>query len=150
MKDINLNYAMWLLDMAIPNGECLECHYADAGRGYVKIRACGLVHRFIYSTLRKPIPEGLYVLHECDNRPCLHPNHLFVGTAKDNFDDMVNKGRYRSVNRTRLFTEEQELEMRKLQREGASYNALAAKYGVTKQTIYQYIKGGRGTYASEV
>src|ERR1700756_4957798 len=75
--EIDMRYAMWLLDMAIPNGECLECHYADDGHGYVKTRAVGKVHRFIYSILRNPIPDGLWVLHECDNRKCLHPNNLF-------------------------------------------------------------------------
>lgn len=40
-----------------------------------------------------PIPEGLYVLHHCDNPPCFEPTHLFVGTARDNGQDMSRKGR---------------------------------------------------------
>jgi len=50
-------------------------------------------HRAAYECWRGPIPEGMYVCHTCDNRRCITPDHLFLGTAKDNFNDMANKGR---------------------------------------------------------
>jgi hypothetical protein len=41
-----------------------------------------------------PIPDGLNVLHHCDNRPCVRPSHLFLGTQADNIHDMIAKGRH--------------------------------------------------------
>lgn len=40
-----------------------------------------------------PIPDGVDVLHHCDNPPCVRPDHLFLGTARDNVGDMLAKGR---------------------------------------------------------
>ena len=50
--------------------------------------------RFVWELKNSPIPNGLWVLHKCDNRKCVRPSHLFLGTAKDNTQDSIRKGRY--------------------------------------------------------
>lgn len=51
-------------------------------------------HRVSWVLHRGPIPDGSYVLHKCDNRLCVNPEHLFLGTAKDNHEDMMRKKRW--------------------------------------------------------
>ena len=51
------------------------------------------VHRYSYEVFVGEIPAGMNVLHRCDNRACCNPDHLFIGSQKDNMRDMHAKGR---------------------------------------------------------
>ena len=51
-------------------------------------------HRAAWIMAHGPIPDGMMVCHRCDNPPCCNPEHLFLGSAKDNAEDMVSKGRW--------------------------------------------------------
>ena len=57
-----------------------------------------LAHRYAYvAAHQEAIPEGILVCHHCDNRRCCNPNHLFLGSNKENLQDMVVKGRKNQV-----------------------------------------------------
>ncbi len=75
--------------------DCWDWSGARFDNGYARA-SCGpemYAHRLSYITNVGPIPEGLQVLHSCDNPPCTNPRHLFIGTPQDNTDDMWSKGR---------------------------------------------------------
>lgn len=89
-------WAFWTKVEPVASG-CWEwrgSQYANNGYGQIRYKyQAVLVHRFSWSMLRGEIPEGLCVLHRCDNRPCVNPEHLFLGTYLDNARDMSQKGR---------------------------------------------------------
>ena len=74
-------------------GQCWEWVAARSEKGYGlfgRFRA----HRWLWAHLNGPIPDRTWVLHACDNPPCVGPSHLFLGTAADNTADMMRKGRW--------------------------------------------------------
>lgn len=81
-----------------PSGTCLLWTGNVDGGGYGVITHKGTIyktHRLAWSEhYKQPIPLGMYVCHTCDNKRCCNPEHLFIGTPRDNALDMVAKGRH--------------------------------------------------------
>lgn len=75
---------------------CIEWTGPRLKSGYGRVWSQGKMkraHRVAYEDEYGPIPEGMSVLHTCDNPPCVRPEHLFIGTQLDNIRDMDRKGR---------------------------------------------------------
>jgi hypothetical protein len=76
--------------------DCWEWQGAKLKAGYGQTRVGTknmLVHRVVYEHTVGPIPDGMVVMHTCDNPSCCNPNHLRLGTQQDNVDDRIAKGR---------------------------------------------------------
>jgi hypothetical protein len=97
-------------------------------------------HRFSWIMHFGPIPEGLFVCHRCDNPPCVRPDHLFLGSHRDNMADMVGKRRYpltRPATRGERNGQHRltEVQVRAIRASGDSNAHLARAYGVSETLI---------------
>lgn len=75
---------------------CMTWKMSKTKAGYGQVR-CGsknmLAHRVAYMIVKGDIPEGMLIMHSCDNKPCCNPDHLSIGTHADNSHDMMRKDR---------------------------------------------------------
>lgn len=120
---------------------CWEWTGALTSAGYGQWRrGCQQAHRFAWQLVNGPIPNGKHVCHTCDNRRCVRPSHLFLGTHLDNMADRNTKQRHAhgEGHARALLTVEQVRQIRAAPR---AVRALAAKYGVSKSTIYAVRSG---------
>lgn len=113
--------------------------------GYGSTTASGKTyfsHRRAWAFARGPVPRDLYVLHHCDNRRCVNPEHLFLGTHADNMEDMVRKNRARTGNPSKLTTEAATEILRRV-KAGEQQRGLAAEFGVGESTVWRIAHGKR-------
>lgn len=82
------------------------------------------------------IPNGMQVLHKCDTRLCVNPEHLFLGTQRDNIDDCIAKGRFQYIKGK--LTPDQRCEVRKFIALGERDDVIAARFRVSRRAINYY------------
>ena len=128
---------------------CWEWRSARFGPGYGHFLKDGkgqAAHRVAYELVHGPIPKGLCVCHSCDNRMCVNPRHLCLGTQADNVADAIIKGRDgnhthperhvhgEAVPSSKL-TAEQVHDIRTSYAQGVDTKELARRYGVARATV---------------
>lgn len=113
-------------------------------KGYGQAGRHTLVHRAAWEAVHGPIPDGVCVLHRCDNPPCVSPAHLFLGTKAENNRDMHAKGRgswgglvFGIEHHSARLDSEKVREIRRRHSAGESPRALAAEFGVSRETIWK-------------
>lgn len=115
------------------------------GRGYGQLSAGRnggsprRAHRVSYELFVAPIPDGLEVCHRCDNPPCVNPDHLFLGTHRDNMADSAKKGRATGAagerNRHARLTASDILAICRLHGNGVGQRELARRYRIASGHI---------------
>ena len=103
------------------------------------------VHRVAYECFVGQIPDGMLVCHTCDTPACVNPDHLFLGTPKENTMDMIQKNRKyvmkRAAHHASKLTDKQVSELVTMRRSGGKLKEIAAKYGIHFATVSQiYLK----------
>lgn len=121
------------------------------GYGSMSLRSrAQTTHRFAWQLYRGPIQKGMCVCHRCDVRGCVNPDHLFLGTPKDNDADMRAKGRaillrprHGELNGRAKLRANDVVEIRRRKKSGENLRTLAKEYGVTQFTICKIASGAR-------
>lgn len=124
--------------------DCILTTYALEANGYARQRINGkriLVHRLAYAKHHKlslAELEGKVVMHTCDNRACVNPNHLVLGTQSENIKDMWDKGRFSDATAKAMwngkFTEQEIIDIRNKAGK-QQYKDVAAEYGIAPTTV---------------
>lgn len=129
-------------------GGCWEWPGAknDAGYGQVRRREGGVayVHRLSYEIHNGPIPDGVEVMHRCDNPPCSNPDHLQLGTHADNMSDAQRKGKFIGVHQRSgpdRITPEKVAAIRRLRGEGIPRATVAEMFRTSPTNITNITSG---------
>ena len=126
-------------------------HRKDTGYGRYPVRRVGSkwtsigAHRVAWFLSFGDIPDGVCVLHKCDNPPCVRPEHLFLGSMADNVSDCMQKRRHVSHRGEKhgmsKLTATQALEIVKLRRNGSLLEDIGRRFGITGAAVRSIVTG---------
>lgn len=138
------------VDTSDPEG-CWPWEASRAGLGYGQVQVADGVllpgiagiqaaHRVAYFLAHRRWPGDLYVLHSCDNPPCVQPAHLRLGTAADNAADMINRSRHRWDRESRQLTFWYDEPVWGLRAQGKGVSAISRLVGISRPTVYKSLE----------
>lgn len=110
------------------NDGCWIHTNATGSHGYAQYGRAGLAHRVAWELTHGPIPDGAMVLHRCNVKRCVNPSHLYLGTHRENMDDVA---RAKNHPKRKLSTEQ----VAEIRSGKFSARELARRYGVTQRAI---------------
>lgn len=132
--------ADWLLRSAYENDECLICHLEPNQKGYSNVsfgrKNRMRAHRLVYLVRHPNTDPDMIIMHTCDVRSCINPNHLVAGTPKENTADMISKGRDKFIQPRTDHAHRNDII--KLRNEGRSDDEIAFLLGISKSTVWNY------------
>ena len=120
------------------DSDCWIWKGARNSGGYGHLTISGVTrtaNRVSWEEHEGPIPEGLYVLHRCDNRACINPKHLFLGTAKDNTQDAISKGRLNKVGEAHHNNKLTAAQVAAIRTSSKSYAEIAEEFRISKSHV---------------
>ena len=128
------------------NGECWDWTGPVDADGYGRARHGQKAHRLAYTVHIGPIPAGLCVCHRCDNRRCINPAHLFLGTHTENMADAARKGRGRTSDKRGTNNPHAKLDAAKVTSirsmlGAAPQSRIGAAFGVSQSTVSDIARG---------
>jgi hypothetical protein len=144
-RDESLGLKLLERVIVTPDG-CFEWQGGKSTNGYGAISIGGgnaSTHRVAFTVFRAPIPPGKMVCHRCDNRICCNPAHLFLGTAKDNITDCVQKKRNSCGTRqgSAKLTDDEVVSIRQRYSAGQTQSVLAREFGISQGHMTKVING---------
>jgi len=147
----------WLMQrVQVRDNGCWQWTGAKSEKGYGIITTTSLkpprrhrrAHRIIWELVHSAIPDGMQVLHTCDNPGCINPAHLFLGTNADNMRDKVSKGRgtppphfYGENHPKHKLTWASVDSMRSLAQTGQSLTSLSRQFGISLPVVSKIVRG---------
>ena len=148
-KDIVRFWSKVRIDKTTSCWEWKGCMRSKGGYGLFSIGRKNLsAPRFAYETFYGPIPKDLNILHSCDNRRCVNPNHLSPGTQSQNIKDCVSRGRHvppkgERNGMAKLTWETVDTVRRSFHGKRGDLTKLAKQYGVSISAIHAIVNQNR-------
>jgi hypothetical protein len=140
---------LWLGGLARGNSGKSSLQYGFFMTGTYKSKKQWIAHRFSYYLTYGEIPAGLMVRHMCHNTKCVRPDHLKVGTHKDNMQDMADAKRVNAKgerNSQSKLTVDDVVKIKAMLKEGHTSTAIATVFNVVSSNIRNIKQGTRWTH----